>query len=141
MKRATRYSKKREAILAAIYSTDCHPSAEWLYQTLKPRYPDLSLGTIYRNLLLFQEQGLVRSVGVHQGQERYDGVMEPHAHFVCRRCGSVVDLRQINLDVELNRTVSEQYGFSVERRELTFYGLCPDCIQKDIISFEEEFVP
>ena len=48
MERATRYSRKREAILNAIQSTDCHPSAEWVYQTLKPTHPDLSLGTVYR---------------------------------------------------------------------------------------------
>ena len=54
MERATRYSRKREAILNAIQSTDCHPSAEWVYQTLKPTHPDLSLGTVYRNLVLFQ---------------------------------------------------------------------------------------
>ena len=57
MERATRYSRKREAILNAIQSTDCHPSAEWVYQTLKPTHPDLSLGTVYRNLVLFQQQG------------------------------------------------------------------------------------
>ena len=51
-----RYSKKREAILTAIRSTTCHPSAEWIYQTLKPTHPDLSLGTVYRNLVFFQQQ-------------------------------------------------------------------------------------
>ena len=53
MQRATRYSKKREAILAAIRGTNCHPSAEWVYQTLKPAHPDLSLGTVYRYLVKF----------------------------------------------------------------------------------------
>ena len=50
MEKAVRYSKKREAILDAIQSTTCHPSADWVYQTLKPSHPDLSLGTVYRNL-------------------------------------------------------------------------------------------
>ena len=54
MERATRYSKKREAILDVIRSSDAHPSAEWIYQALKPAHPDLSLGTVYRNLLFFQ---------------------------------------------------------------------------------------
>jgi len=131
VERATRYSKKREAILSAICGTACHPSAEWLYQTLKPEYPDLSLGTIYRNLAFFQERGVVRSVGTVQGQERYDGVTEPHAHFVCRHCGLVMDLYQVDLDAELERTVSARYGLSVERRELTFYGLCPSCMHQE----------
>ena len=68
MERAVRYSKKREAILAALQGTNCHPSAEWLYRQLKPRHPDLSLGTVYRNLAFFQERGMVQSVGVVQGQ-------------------------------------------------------------------------
>ena len=81
-----RYSKKREAILNAIRSTTCHPSAEWIYQTLKPTHPDLSLGTVYRNLVFFQQQGQVQSVGVVNGQERFDGNTAPHSHFVCTNC-------------------------------------------------------
>ena len=68
MERATRYSKKREAILDVIRGTDAHPSAEWIYQALKPAHPDLSLGTVYRNLLFFQRQGTIQSVGVVHGQ-------------------------------------------------------------------------
>ena len=55
MEKAIRYSKKREAILNAIQSTKCHPSADWVYQTLKPEHPDLSLGTVYRNLEFFRQ--------------------------------------------------------------------------------------
>ena len=134
MERTTRFSKKREAILSAIRSTDCHPSAEWVYQTLKPTHPDLSLGTVYRNLIFFQERGDIQSVGVVKGQERFDGVTAPHSHFVCNCCGAVVDLHQVNLDSELNRNVSKQYGLAVERHELTFYGLCPTCMQKNPIT-------
>ena len=74
MERATRYSKKREAILDVIRSSDAHPSAEWIYQALKQANPDLSLGTVYRNLLFFQRQGTIQSVGVVHGQERFDAV-------------------------------------------------------------------
>ena len=83
MERATRYSKKREAILTAIRSSDAHPSAEWIYHTLKSTHPDLSLGTVYRNLLFFQQNGTIQSVGVVNGQERFDAVTAPHSHFVC----------------------------------------------------------
>ena len=61
MERSIRYSKKREAILAAIQGTSCHPSADGIYQQLKPSHPDLSLGTVYRNLIFFQERGDIRS--------------------------------------------------------------------------------
>ena len=126
-----RYSKKREAILNAIRSTTCHPSAEWIYHTLKPTHPDLSLGTVYRNLVFFQQQGQVQSVGVVNGQERFDGNTAPHSHFVCTNCGAVIDLHSIKLDSSLTRDVSEQYGLSVERHELTFYGRCQTCMKQE----------
>ncbi len=127
MERAVRYSKKREAILAALQGTSCHPSAEWIYRQLKPQHPDLSLGTVYRNLAFFQEHGHIKSVGVVRGQERFDAIVTPHSHFVCNCCGTIQDLPDIPLEDNLERTVSTQYGFAVERCELTFYGLCLSC--------------
>ena len=127
MERATRYSKKRADMLELIQSADCHPSAEWVYQKLKPTHPDLSLGTVYRNLIFFQDHGLIQSVGVVRGQERFDGVTTPHSHFVCECCGSVIDLPEISLDADLDQSVSRQYGLAVSRHELTFHGLCPAC--------------
>src|SRR5699024_5058374 len=121
--------KKREAILTAIRSTYCHPSAEWVYQKLKPEHPDLSLGTVYRNLIFFQQRGDIQSVGVVKGQERFDAVTTPHSHFVCNSCGAVSDLHEIQLDAGLDRSVGQQYGLAVERHELTFYGWCPECMQ------------
>ena len=129
MERTIRNTKKREAILHAIQNTGCHPSAEWVYQTLKPTHPNLSLGTVYRNLLFFKDQGTIKSVGVINGQERFDGITTPHSHFVCSRCGAVVDLKELSLDSDLNHSVSEQYQFLVERHELTFYGICQQCMQ------------
>ena len=128
MEKAIRHSKKRDAILAAIRSTDCHPSAEWVHQTLKPTHPDLSLGTVYRNLTFFREQGVIQSVGVVQGQERFDGTTAPHSHFVCSCCGCVSDLHRIDPHNDLEGLVRREYGVQVERHELTFYGLCTACM-------------
>ena len=128
MEKAVRYSKKREAIFNAIRETKCHPSADWVYQTLKPTHPDLSLGTVYRNLDFFQQHGMVRSVGVVKGQERFDAMTATHTHFVCSCCGDVIDLDDIQLDAELDRTVCERYGLAIERHELTFHGLCQTCM-------------
>ncbi len=131
MERATRYSRKREAILSALKETDSHPTAEWLYQTLKPEHQDLSLGTVYRNLTLFREQGVIRSVGVVDGHERFDANTENHSHFVCRDCHAVIDIPKVSAGGEIERSVSEQYGFSVEHHDLTFYGICSQCMQKE----------
>lgn len=128
MEKAIRHSKKRDAILAAIRSTDCHPSAEWVHQALKPTHPDLSLGTVYRNLTFFRETGEIQSVGVVQGQERFDGTTTPHSHFVCSCCGCVSDLHRISTHEELDSLVRREYGVQVDRHELTFYGLCTACM-------------
>lgn len=138
MERTTRYSKKREAILNALRQSDAHPSAEWLYHTLKATHPDLSLGTVYRNLLFFQQQGAIQSVGVVNGQERFDAVTTPHSHFVCTCCGAVIDLHKIPMDASLTQAVQKQYGFQVERHELTFYGKCQACMQPK--HFEEDIL-
>ncbi len=130
MEKTIRYSKKREAILNAIKSTESHPSAEWVYQTLKPTHPDLSLGTVYRNLVFFQQQGTIKSVGVVNGQERFDGNTATHSHFVCSQCNSVIDLHGLSLAKDLDQTVCDQYQVAVERHELTFFGICQNCMQK-----------
>lgn len=130
MEKATRYSKKREAILEVIRSTDAHPSADWVYQTLKSDYPDLSLGTVYRNLARFKEEGVIASVGTVNGQERFDGTVKPHAHFICKTCGSVLDFHGLDQNESMDRSVEEKFGLKIDHHELVFYGTCPNCIQK-----------
>ena len=87
-----RTSKKRDAMLALLQSTHCHPGADWVYREMRTQYPGLSLGTVYRNLNHLCERGLIRRVGTVDGQERYDGMITPHSHFICNRCGAILDL-------------------------------------------------
>lgn len=130
MEKATRYSKKREAILEALRSTDEHPSADWVYQKLRPEFPDLSLGTVYRNLARFKEEGLIVSVGTVNGQERFDAAVHPHTHFICRTCGAVLDLPGMGpKDLDLDR-IARKNGVKIDHHELLFYGECSHCITK-----------
>ncbi len=131
MERTTRYSKKREAILDVLRMTKSHPTAEWLYQQLKPDHPDLSLGTVYRNLTLFRQQGTIRSVGVVDGHERFDANTENHTHFVCNRCHSVIDIPDIAVGQQVEREVSRQYGFRPDHHDLTVFGTCDQCIAQE----------
>lgn len=128
MERTTRYSRKREAILEAIRATDVHPSADWVYQLLKPQYPDLSLGTVYRNLSKFKEDGEVVGIGTVNGYERFDGNVVPHAHFICKSCAAVLDFHKLAPDADLDQAAQEQYGVEVDHHELTFHGTCPNCL-------------
>lgn len=130
-----RRSKKRDAMLRLLRETDNHPSADWVYHRLRGEYPDLSLGTVYRNLNQLTEEGLISSVGVINGQERYDGMVCPHAHFICSRCGTIIDLPDLSLAKDYENAVSTQYGFLAESHEFNIRGLCKDC--KKIQTTEE----
>ncbi len=131
MKTARRYSKKREAILGAISSTKSHPSAEWVYNRLKPEFPDLSLGTVYRNIAQFKDEGKVICVGVVGGQERYDANVQPHLHFVCGDCSAVIDMDVEYCSSDLAARVEQKYGFSVSSHETIVYGSCDQCLQAE----------
>lgn len=125
-----RYSRQRELIYQAVLGTDRHPTAEMVYQWLKPANPSLSLGTVYRNLSLLAEEGIL--IRMPFPVERYDAVIEPHSHFRCKSCGEVFDFDRFDLSAPQSRALdaaaeAAQPGFLVERHQLTFTGLCPDC--------------
>lgn len=86
-----RYSRQRELIYQCLLHTDQHPTAEMIYSWLKPENPNLSLGTVYRNLNLLSEEGII--VRMPFPVERYDAVKEPHPHFRCRKCGAYTTWR------------------------------------------------
>ena len=121
-----RRSKKRDAILELMRSTRTHPSADWIYQNMREQFPDVSLGTVYRNLNQLREEGIVKSVGVVNGQERFDAFTVPHSHFVCNHCGAVIDLPNC-VSEEVIAPLSKEYGFLEQSSELHVYGLCSEC--------------
>ena len=128
MEPRSKHFRKRDAILAYLQHTDQHPSAETVYANLKPQIPDLSLGTVYRNLSLFKQQGLIVSLGSVNGIERYDGNIDPHVHFVCTGCGTVTDLHGMQIPGELNAAAEKESGAVVDSCHLTFHGRCRTCI-------------
>lgn len=127
MEPKTKHFKKRDAILSCVKSTKVHPSAEWVYACLKPEISDLSLGTVYRNLSLFKEQGKIISLGTVKGTERFDGNVEPHVHFICEECGRVSDLDNISIPDCIVDDVVSINGAVVNNCRLTFSGVCSEC--------------
>lgn len=125
---AHKHSKKRDAILECVRSTPTHPTAEWVYAQLKPQIPDLSLGTVYRNLAMFKQEGLIGSMGVVDGMERFERNTDPHAHFVCSHCSAVIDVDGIAPPTHLSKQVP---CGSVRDCILTFTGICNNCVQAD----------
>ncbi|MBQ3055219.1 MAG: transcriptional repressor [Oscillospiraceae bacterium] len=130
MERRRNHSKKRDAILETIRSTKSHPSAEWVFEQLREDFPNLSLGTVYRNIAEFKESGEVMSVAVVDGIDRIDGDTSPHEHLVCTACGAVEDL-ELDLQTEaISKQISERCGAQASRIHLTAYGLCRCCLKK-----------
>ena len=127
MERTGKHFRKRDAILQCVRSTDAHPSADWVFEHVKEQVPDISLATVYRNLALFKEQGLITSLGTVKGVERFDGNTEPHVHFICTQCGNVLDLPKISVPEELNSAVAQSSGGRVDSCQLSFTGICGEC--------------
>ena len=127
MERTSKHFRKRDAILQCVRSTDAHPSADWVFEHVKEQVPDISLATVYRNLALFKDQGLITSLGTVKGVERFDGNTDPHVHFICTQCGAVMDLPQISVPEELNSAVAQSSGGRVDNCQLSFTGICGEC--------------
>lgn len=128
---ARKHSRKRDAILACVRGTTCHPTAEWVYAQLKPKIPDLSLGTVYRNLAIFKQDGEIISVGTVAGLERFDGNTAPHAHFVCTKCTGVYDVPQETLPVDFLKSAEALTRGEITSYQLSYYGICPKCKNSD----------
>ncbi len=125
-----KHFRKRDAILDYLQSTTAHPSAEMVFAGLKPQIPDLSLGTVYRNLSLFRKQGLADCVATVGGVERFDGNTDPHIHFICSECDAVIDLMEMHIPPELGGTAEACSGGQVHGYQLSFTGQCKACLQK-----------
>lgn len=131
MEPGTKQFRKRNAILAYLQSTTAHPSAEMVFAGLKPQIPDLSLGTVYRNLNLFRTQGLASCVATVGGVDRFDGNTEPHVHFICKECDAVIDLMEMQIPATLHHAAEACSGGQVADCQLCFTGQCRTCVEKN----------
>ena len=127
MEPRSKHFRKRDAILSHLKESHAHPSAETVYAELKQQIPDISLGTVYRNLALCKQQGLIQSLGSVQGVERFDGNVEPHVHFVCNSCGLIRDLHEMQVPQDLSDQAANLANARIRMCQLTFSGECEDC--------------
>ncbi len=125
-KSSLRSSRQRERILALLQTTGSHPTADWLYARLKPEFPRLSLGTVYRNLTILSTQGLVQKIHAGSTFDRFEARIPPHYHLVCSRCGSISDL-EMPVDRKLEDRAGRMTDFQIQGHRLEFYGLCASC--------------
>lgn len=127
-----KYSKQREALLTLLRSTRSHPSADWLYENLRNEFPNISLGTVYRNLAVLADRGEIMRIQTSSNKEHFDGFINKHHHFVCRGCGKIIDVSIDGIE-KAEKQAAEKLDADVEDSSLVFYGLCKNCIQKNKI--------
>lgn len=121
-----KYSRQREAIKHFLVGRYDHPTAETVYFGIKDEFPNVSLGTVYRNLALLAEIGEIQKISTGSGPDRFDGRPEPHYHFMCTCCGSVSDLKVEGLE-HINVLAGQGFDGEIAGHFTYFFGKCPEC--------------
>lgn len=126
---ALKHSRQRESIRKYLKETTTHPTADTVYENMKLIYPNISLGTVYRNLSLLAELGEIRKLTNYGGADRYDGHIYPHSHFICTECGKIMDLK-VEINDALLKEVGDNFSGQIIGCSARFFGLCEDCMKK-----------
>ncbi|MGN7408922.1 MULTISPECIES: peroxide-responsive transcriptional repressor PerR [unclassified Sporosarcina] len=121
-----RITPQRHAILEFLISSECHPTADEIYKALESDFPNMSVATVYNNLRVFRNSGLVKELTYGDASSRFDFVTHDHYHIICDECGSIVDFHHPGLE-EVERLASHVTGFKVNSHRLEVYGVCPTC--------------
>ena len=128
-KGAFRNTRQRQRILEVLRATDQHPTADWIYEQLKPEFPKLSLGTVYRNLAILQDQGLIHKLHCGSAHDRFEAHIDPHYHLICQDCGRLEDFEMPGYN-ELNGKANKLTDFTIQTHRIEFFGLCSECAQR-----------
>lgn len=121
-----RYSKQRESILTFLQSTKTHPTAEQIYNYIKKEIPNISLGTIYRNLNELTQKQQILKITTKDGIDRYDGTIKKHYHFICNKCKNITDLN-ISLNQNIEQEANKTLDAIILDHEINFQGICKNC--------------
>ena len=124
----SRKSKQKEAILEVVKGTTSHPTANWVYDQVRREIPNISLGTVYRNLKLLKEEGQILDIALDGTLNRFDGNTQYHHHFICEQCGRVFDvISEEPMERAMVDRAAQRTGFKVTQHRCEFRGLCKDC--------------
>ena len=122
-------SRQRDAIRSFLMSRKDHPTAEVVYDNVSKEFPNISLGTVYRNLTFLVDNGMAMKVPCSDGSVHFDGNVNPHYHFQCVNCGKVMDLNFDSREVEknFNEAAAKNFDGTIQGNVTFFYGECPEC--------------
>jgi Fur family peroxide stress response transcriptional regulator len=122
----TKYSRQREAIKEYLLQTKEHPTADTVYMSIRESHPNISLGTVYRNLNLLVKKGEVLKINGMDGSDHFDGNTNHHYHFICLKCQSILDLEMETID-HIKDIANKDFPGKVEGYVTYFYGTCQSC--------------
>lgn len=122
-----RMTRQKKVIMDILSNTKSHPTADWIYEQAKRQIPDLSLGTVYRNLNLLRENGLILELNYGSTYSRFDGNPKPHYHFHCTECEKVYDVELPSLINAKEILKNGLDGHLITSHRLAFFGICREC--------------
>ena len=126
-----KYSRQRAAIKDYLEHTLEHPTADTVYMQVRKEFPNISLGTVYRNLNLLADMGEVQKIPTPNGGDRFDGRTDFHYHVICSSCGDVSDLELSPEHIaKINQLANHHFNGQVHSHFMIFRGLCPHCLEK-----------
>lgn len=126
---AVKHSKQRDLILRIVRSTRCHPNADWVYIAARKEMPNISLGTVYRNLKHLVQDGKIQELTLKNNIKLYDGDMRDHYHVTCMCCHKIQDIPHIFSRVDSN-DIEDITGYQIISHRLDFFGICPECLKE-----------
>ena len=128
-----KYSRQRESIKTCLMKRRDHPTADHVYLSIREEYPNISLGTVYRNLTLLADIGEIRRLRVGDGVDHFDADISPHYHFVCTECGAVIDLEMDSIE-GITELAGAGFNGRIAGHVTYFYGSCGNCAKSEKLS-------
>ncbi|MBO2945506.1 peroxide-responsive transcriptional repressor PerR [Paenibacillus sp. F411] len=123
-----RITPQRHAILSYLVESMCHPTADDIYRALEPKFPSMSVATVYNNLKMFIEAGMVRELTYGDNSSRFDANVSDHYHVICECCGKIEDFSYPTLS-DVEHQAEKNTGFQVKGHRMELYGVCTCCQQ------------
>lgn len=130
-----KYSRQRQMIYNFLMTRKDHPTADIVYKNVRQEYPNISLGTVYRNLTLLADRGEILRLQVGDGVDHFDADISRHCHFICSDCGAVTDMRYEGLEEMLARA-QQNFNGRIDSQSICFYGICDKCLDKSANNME-----
>lgn len=121
-----RMTPQRHAILAYLFESMGHPTADDIYKALEDKFPSMSVATVYNNLRLFKEADLVRELTYGDASSRFDSNVSEHYHAICRGCGKIKDFEYPDLNL-VEQAAAKETGFHIDSHRMEVYGYCDKC--------------